>query len=225
MTQAYVLLGTVSHTANGGLLNSAELVSPDGRALTRYDKVNLVPFGEFVPWPFGYIANKVSTEAGDFVPGRRVVVSPVGRHRIGAFICYESVFPSFVRKFAAGGAEALFNISNDGWFGQSAARRQHLAIARMRAAENRRWLLRATNDGITAVIDPAGRVRGTIPSNTRAAYYAGFTYISSQTVYTRFGDWFAAVCLLIASLCAVASALPNGKGAERDGSSPVVTLP
>ena len=215
---AYLLLGTVAHTAKGDPLNSAELISPSGSAVTRYDKVNLVPFGEFVPWPFNYLASKVSTEVGDFVAGRRVVVSAVGNHRIGAFICYESVFPGFVRKFAANGAEVLFNISNDGWFGQSAARRQHLDIVRMRAAENRRWILRATNDGITAAIDPGGRLRGTLPANARAAYYTRFTYIPAQTVYTRFGDWFAAACALIATLCAVSSALPgSAKGTETDG--------
>jgi apolipoprotein N-acyltransferase len=218
LTQAYLLVGVVAHTPKGAPLNSAQLISPTGSALTRYDKVNLVPFGEFVPWPFDYLANKVSSEVGDFAPGRRVVVSSVGNHRIGAFICYESVFPGFVRKFADGGAEVLFNLSNDGWFGQSAARLQHLRIVRMRAAENRRWILRATNDGITAAIDPAGRVHGALPSNTRAAFYAGFTYISAQTVYTRFGDWFAAVCLMIATLCAVSSALPGaGKRTETDG--------
>jgi apolipoprotein N-acyltransferase len=209
MTQSHLLLGTVAHTSKGAPLNSAQLISPNGIPLARYDKVNLVPFGEYVPWPFNYLADKVSSEVGDFVPGHRVVVSQAGRHRIGAFICYESVFPGFVRKFAADGAEALFNLSNDGWFGQSAARPQHLNIVRMRAAENRRWILRSTNDGITAAIDPAGRVRGSLAPNTRAAYYAGFTYISQQTVYTRFGDWFAALCLLIATLCAVASALPG----------------
>jgi apolipoprotein N-acyltransferase len=208
MTQAYLLLGTVAHTANRAPLNSAELISPAGAAVSRYDKVNLVPFGEFVPWPFNFLASKVSSEVGDFAAGKQVVVSSTGRHRIGTFICYESVFPNFVRQFPAGGAEVLFNISNDGWFGQSAARRQHLNIVRMRAAENRRWILRSTNDGITAAIDPAGRLRSTLPPNTRAALYAGFTYISEQTVYTRFGDWFAALCALIATLCAVAAALP-----------------
>ena len=209
MTQSHLLLGTVAHTSKGAPLNSAQLISPTGSPLTRYDKVNLVPFGEFVPWPFNYVADKVSSEVGDFAAGHRVVVSPVGKHQIGTFICYESVFPGFVRKFAADGAEALFNISNDGWFGQSAARRQHLNIVRMRAAENRRWILRATNDGITAAVDPAGRVRGSLPPNARLAYYAGFTYISAQTIYTRFGDWFVALCLLIATHCAVASALPG----------------
>ena len=226
MTQAYLLLGTVAHTSTGAPLNSAQLISPSGSPVGRYDKVNLVPFGEFVPWPFNYVADKVSSEVGDFAAGHQVVVSSVGKHEIGTFICYESVFPSFVRKFAAGGAEALFNISNDGWFGQSAARPQHLNIVRMRAAENRRWILRSTNDGITAVIDPAGRVRGRLDPNTRAAYYARFSYIRERTLYTRFGDWFAALCLLIATLSAVASALPGGaKRAEQDGPAPAPSLP
>jgi apolipoprotein N-acyltransferase len=209
MSNAYLLVGTVSHAPGGAPLNSAELISPLGRAVSRYDKVNLVPFGEFVPWPFDYLANKVSSEVGDFAAGKRVVVSSTGNHQEGTFICYESVFPNFVRKFAARGAEVLFNISNDGWFGHSSARLQHLNIVRMRAAENRRWILRSTNDGITAAIDPAGRVRGTLPANTRAAYYAPFTFLSEQTVYTRFGDWFAALCALFTTLALVASAIPK----------------
>jgi apolipoprotein N-acyltransferase len=225
-THAYLLLGTVAHTPGGAPLNSAELISPAGTVVSRYDKVNLVPFGEFVPWPFDYLAQKVSTEVGDFAPGKRVVVSSLGAHRIGTFICYESVFPNFVRRFAANGAEVLFNISNDGWFGHSAARRQHLNIVRMRAAENRRWILRSTNDGITATIDPAGRLRGTLPLDTRAASYTGFTYISEQTVYTRFGDWFAALCALLSTFWLVASFIPVAeKGAKPHGSAPRPTLP
>jgi apolipoprotein N-acyltransferase len=196
-TRAYLLIGIVAHTPGGGPLNSAVLVSPEGAPVDRYDKVNLVPFGEFVPWPFGF-ANKISTEVGDFVPGQRVVVAPVRDHHIGTFICYESVFPNFVRKFAAGGAEVLFNISNDGWFGKSAARAQHLSMVRMRAAENRRWILRSTNDGITATIDPAGRLRGTLPLYVEASSYTGFNWIAQQTVYTRWGDWFPLVCATLA---------------------------
>lgn len=199
--QAYLLMGVVAHTPTGSPLNSAVLVSPAGVAVSRYDKVNLVPFGEYVPWPLGAIANKISTEVGDFTPGKRAVVSPVGRHRIGTFICYESVFPNYVRQFADEGAEVLFNISNDGWFGRSAARRQHLEIVRMRAAENRRWILRSTNDGITATIDEAGRLRGTLPPYMEATSYTGFSYISAKTVYTRFGDWFPAVCATLAIIC------------------------
>jgi apolipoprotein N-acyltransferase len=209
LAHAYLLIGTVAHTPAGAPLNSAQLISPTGSPVSRYDKVNLVPFGEFVPWPFGALADKVSPEVGDFAAGKHVVVPAAGRHRIGTFICYESVFPNYVRRFAAGGAEVLFNLSNDGWFGRSSARRQHLNIVRMRAAENRRWILRATNDGITAAIDPAGRLRGTLPIYTRAASYTGFTYISEQTVYTRYGDWFALVCALFSTFCLVASALPE----------------
>jgi apolipoprotein N-acyltransferase len=203
-TRAYLLLGIVAHTPQRAPLNSATLVSPSGIAISRYDKVNLVPFGEFVPWPLGALTKKISTEAGDFAAGKRVVVSPVGAHRIGAFICYESVFPNFVRKFADGGAEVLFNISNDGWFGKSAARQQHLSIVRMRAAENRRWILRSTNDGITATIDAAGRLRGSLPLGVEATSYTGFNYIGSKTIYTRFGDWFAIVCATIAIMGLVA---------------------
>ena len=202
-TRAYLLTGIVAHTPQHAPLNSVLLVSPAGLRLSRYDKVNLVPFGEYVPWPFGFV-NKISTEAGDFAAGTRVVIAPVAGHRIGTFICYESAFPNFVRQFARGGAEALFNVSNDGWFGHSAARRQHLELVRMRAAENRRWLLRATNDGLTAAIDPAGRVRATLPPYVEAASTAGFSYIAEKTVYTRFGDWFAVLCAVLAVACLIA---------------------
>jgi hypothetical protein len=166
---AYLVVGTVAHNVAEEPLNSAVLISPDGARISRYDKVNLVPFGEFVPWPFGALTNKISTEAGDFAAGTRVVVSQAGAHKIGTFICYESVFPGYVRRFAANGADVLINISNDGWFGQSAAREQHLSMVRMRAAENRRWILRSTNDGITAAIDSAGRLRAVAPAYADAA--------------------------------------------------------
>jgi apolipoprotein N-acyltransferase len=198
-TRAYILFGTVARTATGAPLNSAVLVSPQGREVSRYDKVNLVPFGEFVPWPFGSIATTISTEAGDFTAGKNVVVSPFGSHYLGTFICYESVFPNFVRKFVRDGADVLFTISNDGWFGKSAARDQHLSIVRMRAAENRRWILRAANDGVTATIDPAGRITGHLPLYEEATSLTSFNFISRQTLYTSWGDWFPGLCALIAA--------------------------
>ncbi|MGD1073867.1 MAG: apolipoprotein N-acyltransferase [Bryobacteraceae bacterium] len=190
--QAGVLAGVVAR----GPLNSALLMDKAGAVESRYDKVNLVPFGEFVPWPFGLVTRKVSTEAGDFAAGKFVVVSALGAHRIGTFICYESVFPSYIRKFAAGGAEALFNISNDSWFGKSQARYQHLLIVRMRAVENRRWIVRGTNNGISAVIDPAGRVLRTLPEYQEGAGRLNYRYRQDLTVYTRFGDWFVLLCAL-----------------------------
>jgi apolipoprotein N-acyltransferase len=202
-SRAWFLLGVVGHTPPGAPLNSAELISPTGEPVSRYDKIKLVPFGEFVPWPFGIVARHISTEVGDFAAGTEVVVSPVGGHKIGTFICYESVFPHLVRQFAARGAEVMFNISNDGWFGRSAAREQHLRIVRMRAAENRRWILRSTNDGITAAIDPAGRVLMRLPLYVRAATSTGFNYIGEKTFYTRHADWFA-VGSVLASITLVA---------------------
>ncbi len=204
MSHVWLLVGIVSHAADGAPLNSAVLVSPDGQAVSRYDKVNLVPFGEFVPAPFRWLTQKISPEAGDFEAGHRVVVSPMGTHRLATFICYESVFPNFVRKFAADGAEVLFNLSNDGWFGKSAARRQHLELVRMRAAEPRRWILRSPNDGITATIDSAGRLRSTLPLYTEATSYTGFSYTAEKTFYTRFGDWFPALCATLALIGLVA---------------------
>ncbi len=132
--KTYLLAGVVGHTQKGDPLNSALVVGPAGEPLGRYDKVNLVPFGEFVPWPFGFI-RKISSEAGDFQPGNKIVIFPVENHKIAAFICYESVFPDFVRRFAKGGAELLINISNDGWYGDkrcALAASQDCAHARRR---------------------------------------------------------------------------------------------
>ncbi len=195
---SYFLAGLVAHTPAGANLNSALMIAPDGRTVTRYDKVNLVPFGEFVPWPLGPIAFQISNEAGGFQPGSEEVVTTVGAHRVSTFICYESVFPNFIRGFVDRGAEVLFNPSNDGWFGKTPARFQHLQIVRMRAAENRRWILRDTNDGITAAIDPAGRVRQTLPLYQNASAAMGFEFDRRTTFYTRHGDWFPLVCLALA---------------------------
>lgn len=190
--KTYLLSGTVAFRDPSGRqpLNSAVLVGPQGNEIARYDKIYLVPFGEFVPWPFGHLVEKVTKEAGDFVAGNKVIVARSGEHRIGAFICYESVFGRGVAKFVSEGAELLVNISNDAWFGRSAARDQHLLIARMRAIENGRWLLRATNTGVTAVIDPAGRLRGRLPIDRAGVLEARFDYERRQTLYTRWGDWF-----------------------------------
>src|SRR5579871_57484 len=120
-THAQFLFGTVGETKQGAPLNSAVLLRPDGDFEDRYDKINLVPFGEFVPAVFSWV-NRITKEAGDFAPGSRFVVFPVNGHEMGVFICYESAFPADVRQFVKGGAELLVNISNDGYFGKSAAR-------------------------------------------------------------------------------------------------------
>ena len=220
VTRTYFLGGVVAHRADGANLNSALLVAPTGEVVSRYDKVHLVPFGEFVPWPFSSIVKKISTEAGDYVPGNRVVVMPLDGHRFSTFICYESVFPNFVRQFVANGAELLINISNDSWYGTSAARQQHLKIVRMRAAENRRWLLRSTNDGITGTIDPAGRLLGTLPNYIESASRTGYSYVKETTFYTRYGDWFPMVCAVISAAIVISSMRRRWRNAKLPANGP-----
>ena len=207
-TKSYFLFGTVGQTPKREPLNSAVLLSSEGTVVDRYDKINLVPFGEFVPPLFGWV-NRISPEISDFVPGNRIVVFPAGDHRIGAFICYESAFPAEVREFVKGGAQALVNLSNDGYFGHSSAREQHLEIARMRAVENNRWLLRVTNDGITAAIDPAGRITLRLPMYVLSSARAKYEYRDGRTLYTSVGDWFAWGCLLAAAVALFISQLPH----------------
>ncbi|HSW49071.1 MAG TPA: apolipoprotein N-acyltransferase, partial [Bryobacteraceae bacterium] len=198
------LFGAVSRTPEGAPLNSAVMIGPGGDYLGRYDKMNLVPFGEFVPPLFGFV-NRITKSAGDFHPGSNLTIFRSDGRRIGAFICYEAALPQFVRRFTAGGAEVLVNISNDGWFGRSAARSQHLSMVRMRAAENRRWILRSTNDGITVTVDPAGRIRHRLPPFERTTLDTRFSFEKEVSLYARFGDWFAVACAL-AGLAALAAA-------------------
>lgn len=178
--------------------NSALLLSPEGALVQRYDKVHLVPWGEYIPfaWAFGF-AKSLTHEVGAFVPGAVRWPLEIGAHRYGVFICYESVFPHEIRQFASRGAEVLVNISNDGWFGNSGAPWQHLNMARMRAVENHRWLLRSTNTGVTAAIDPLGRVVAVAPRNQRVVLNAPYGLMSEQTFYTRYGDWFPILCAII----------------------------
>lgn len=206
LTQTYFLFGTVAYTPQGLPLNSAVMLAPSGTIVDRYDKMFLVPFGEFVPSMFSFV-NRITKEAGDFTAGTRVVVFRFGEHRLGAFICYESAFPHLVRQFAEQGADVFANISNDGYFGHSAAREQHLKLVRMRAVENRRWTIRGTNDGITAVIDPAGRVTERLPLYTEQVARMRFGYVSDLTFYSKHGDWFAWSCLIGSFVLALYSAV------------------
>jgi len=202
-TRTAFLFGTVAHTSQGAPLNSALLLSPAGEPVARYDKIHLVPFGEYVPWPFGFF-NKITKEVGDFAPGTSVATPPLGGHKIGTFICYESAFPTLARRFVQNGAEVLFNLSNDGYFGRSAsAREQHLLVVRMRAAENARWIVRATNDGVTASVDPAGRVIKRLPSFVETAADMPYSYRQGQTFYTRHGDWFGWSCVAVGLIAVI----------------------
>ena len=186
--------------------NSAILLNPAGQRIFTYDKIHLVPFGEYVPLRrYLTFAGKIIADLGDFTPGTEYRVGrlpmvptyvPSAGAPFGVFICFEAVFPEGVRRFTAGGAELLINISNDGWFGRSAAPAQHLMMARVRAVENRRWLLRDTNNGYTASVDPYGRIVAQLPTDVRAELDAPYDFRSDMTLYARFGDWWAWCCVL-----------------------------
>jgi apolipoprotein N-acyltransferase len=180
--------------------NSAALLSPSGEWTARYDKMHLVPFGEYLPFPrlFGFVGG-LSKEVGEFQTGASRAPLDAADKRLGVFICYESVFPGEVREFAAQGAQVLVNISNDGWYGDSGAYAQHLNQTRMRAIENDRWILSATDTGVTASIDPYGRVVARLPRKERGTLVAPYALTYVTTFYTRHGDWFAWLCAIISA--------------------------
>jgi apolipoprotein N-acyltransferase len=202
--QAPLVVGNIGWTLDAttrewDYYNSALVVGSDGAKVGRYDKIHLVPFGEYVPFQnLLTFARKLTGRVSKFSRGDERKVFRLNGHRYGVFICYESVFADEVRGFAQLGAEVLVNISDDGWYGDTSAPWQHLNMARMRAIENRRWILRDTNNGVTAVIDPSGRVRQSIPRHQVDALPAQFGFRDDITFYTAHGDVFGWVCASMA---------------------------
>jgi len=202
-TKAWIVTGAIGSNSahpneNGPVFNSAALISPNGEWTARYDKIHLVPFGEYLPFPSLFsFAGGLTKEVGAFERGTSRRPLDAGGEHLGIFICYESVFPDEVRQFADQGAQVFVNISNDGWYGDSGAYAQHLNQTRMRAIENDRWILSTTDTGVTASIDPWGRVAARIPRKQRTTLVAPYALTSLTTSYTRDGDWFAYACAII----------------------------
>jgi apolipoprotein N-acyltransferase len=199
-THATSVVGAPSVDAKGNLFNAAIVTAPNGLSEGEYDKIHLVPWGEYVPFAkFFAFAGTLTRNVGLFTHGteRKVFRLPDG-HTFGVFICYEAVFASEIRHFADNGAQVLVNISDDGWYGDTSAPWQHLNMARMRAIENDRWILRDTNSGVTAAIDPLGRVTESIPRHTLDSLEADYGYRTHLTFYTRHGDMFAWLCEILA---------------------------
>jgi apolipoprotein N-acyltransferase len=194
---------------HGGPLpyNSALLLDSQGQRVFVYDKIHLVPFGEYEPFPLIHrVVSSVSGEVGGFHKGNNYIVGRLSQgDTFGVFICYEAIYPGEVRRFAAGGAQLLINISNDGWFGRSAAAEQHLRMARVRAVENRRWIVRSTNNGFTVSVDPYGRIFEPLAPDVRAAADLPYDFRTDETIYTRFGDWFAWLCVLVSVILVAAT--------------------
>jgi apolipoprotein N-acyltransferase len=197
-SRVWLVIGSIGVDNPQTVFNSAALISPAGEWTARYSKIHLVPFGEYVPFASVFsFAGGLTEAVGNFTRGSLHEPLQAGNQRLGIFICYESIFPNEVRQLVAQGADVLVNISNDGWYGDSGAWAQHLNQARMRAIENNRWLLRDTNTGLTASIDPYGRVVSNLERHTRAALAAPYALTKVTTFYSRHGDWFALLCAII----------------------------
>ena len=197
----YFLVGVLDWKRAGGkflAFNTAVLLDPTGQRIYSYDKIHLLPFGEYVPLR-GWLtfAKRLTADISDFTPGSSYSIAEMPQGKFGAFICYEAIFPSEVRRFTASGAQLLITISNDGWFGRSSAPEQHMFMARVRAVENRRWLLRDTNNGYTESIDPYGRTAAQLAIDMRGQLTAPYDFRSDLTPYARFGDWFSWLCIVV----------------------------
>lgn len=188
-------------TENGelGFYNRAYLVSGQGKVVGYYDKIQLVPFGEYIPLKslLGFFVNRVVHGFGDMFPGKNQTIFHVKGAKLGVLICYESVFPNLTRLAVKKGADILFNITNDAWYGRSSAPYQLLAMAVMRAIETKVPTVRVANTGISAVITPTGRITAPTPLFQRGTEIEDVKWRPERTVYTVVGDAFAETCFAL----------------------------
>jgi apolipoprotein N-acyltransferase len=191
-------------------LNSAFLVDATG-VRARYDKMHLVPFGEYVPLKrLLFFVEAIAAEIGDFTPGRQVTILPLEGTLFGTVICYEVIFPNLFRQFVVEGASFMTNITNDAWFGDSGGPLQHLAMVPLRAVENRIAIVRAANTGVSAFVLPSGAIQTTLPLGERGTLRAEVPLRRGLTFYARFGDVFAYACAAISG-AALAAGLAAGR--------------
>jgi apolipoprotein N-acyltransferase len=202
---ATLIVGSVDYKVADGDLrvyNSAFAVGPDGSLEESYDKIHLVPFGEYVPLHrlLFFVDRLAQGTIADFAPGTIAAPLSTGVGRAAILICYESVFPELVRRIAVKDAVLLVNITNDAWFGTTAAPGQNLAMASVRAAEVRRFMVRAANTGISAIIDPYGRIVSRTPLMKSAMLQGTVRSHTEITPYAACGDLFAWGCVILTLL-------------------------
>jgi len=178
-------------------MNSAFLLSPDGNICGKYDKVHLVPYGEYVPlrtvFPF---INKIVVGVGDFTVGKGFYPLQMDQHKLGVLICYEGIFPEIARSYKNSGADLLINITNDAWYGRTSAPYQHLSMTIFRAVETRTYVVRAANTGITAFIDPTGNIIRRTGLFEETSLNETVNFMNEKTFYILYGDIFIYVCIL-----------------------------
>ena len=212
--QAPLLVGAPWGTwdPTGQLFNSALLVTPDGWLVDRYDKLHLVPFGEFIPgesWLPALGRLRARLPIGRFTPGARETVFRVPTAppiRLSVLICFEDLFPAISRAMVRRGAQVLATITNDAWFGRTAAPIQHAQASVFRAVEHRVWMLRAANTGFSCAIDPLGRIVAAVQGPDGPLGVSGIRVVpmavasAGPTMYTRWGDWWLLPCALLVLL-------------------------
>jgi apolipoprotein N-acyltransferase len=191
-----IVLNSIGPVAGGGYANSAYLVTPVGVSPVRYDKVQLVPFGEYVPpWARLAFTDSLVREVGAFTPGQATVVLPASVP-LGVAICFEVVFPDLVAREVRGGAQLLATLTNDGWYGFSWAPLQHFAQVRLRSAETQRWFARAALTGISGFVDPTGRVSSHLEVGESGVLVERLQPMQGLTSRARWGDWWGVLCAL-----------------------------
>jgi len=220
----WMLLGSPAFGREGKelvLFNRAYLISPDGETGPYYDKMVLVPFGEYVPFArLFFFVHKVVEGVGDLRAGTDPVVFATSRARFGTLICYEGIFPGLTRRFVDGGADFLVNITNDAWFGRTSAPYQHLAMVTVREIENRVPIVRVANTGFSAMVDADGRIRWRTNLFETTWRVDTVRWPGIATFYTRAGDVFVYVCMLLLVLVTLLG-MGRPRDVSMDGRQPI----
>lgn len=191
--------------------NAAYILNARQEILGRFDKNHLVPFGEYVPWPFGLVAKKLVPNLGDFARGRQLSPIEINGIPFAITVCYEGVFPAISRSFVEQGAQLLVNVTNDAWYGFSAGPYQHLNMYRMRSVETGRSFARATNTGVSAWIDPRGNAHSETALYEQALIIADVPLATETTFYVRAGDFVPLFCGVILLLALILIRRPKTK--------------
>jgi apolipoprotein N-acyltransferase len=205
--QIPTLFGAITHidqATTRRFYNSAVLVDGSGMVQGTYEKMVLVPLGEYIPlgdiFPVLY---SWSPHSSRLWPGENVEPLQLGKHLISVSVCYEDIFPGQINKLMEGGRdrrvpEAMFNMTDDSWYGNTVEPTEHLALATFRSIEHRRSLVRTTNTGISAIVDPAGRITQSIGQWTKGSLVGEVPMMQGRTIYAVMGDWFGYLCIILA---------------------------
>ena len=218
-TKSWLIFGSVSYLlkkGNDDYYNSAYLLSPSGEIRGKYDKVHLVPYGEYVPLrnvlPF---VKKLTAGIGDFGTGPGYYPLSLGDKKIGILICYEAILPFATRMYKKRSAELLVNITNDAWFGTTSAPFQHFSMAIFRAVETRLYLVRSANTGISGIIDPSGKIIAKTNIFHEDALKGYIKFVKIPTFYAEYGDLLVIICFVLIIFCFLISLKREGKKCKR----------